>query len=136
MNLTDIAVRMMHQRIDVPTIAACLDVDESALIDLRNTLDIGVDQDDIAEAMNRLAWRSIEKGMNILETGTPSMRMAFIRMMLMASRGMLTNRSPKELDSLVKQFREAVELHEDAYDDEPPDEEVGEDEAPQADTSH
>lgn len=132
MTLSEIAERMMREGIDVPTVGKILDANLDDLYILRESLDINIEREDVVEAMNRLAWRSYEKGQEILETGTPAMRMAMIRMMISSMRGMMGSQSPRVMQELVNEFKATIELtdDEDEEDYDEPDEEVGEDEAP------
>lgn len=133
-NLSNIAERMLRHGIDAPTTADILDCELDSVYQLRETLNITVDRDDVVEAMNRLAWRSYEKGMEILENGTPNMRMALIRMMISSMRGLMGSQSPKVMAELVAEFRESIELGEDEDDELAEPEEIGIDEAAPANT--
>lgn len=111
MEVKDIAERMMRKGIDIPTISECLEIDPISLEDFRSTLDITIHQDDVVEAMNRLAWQAYERGLRILSEGTPNMQMALIRMMLSNMRGMMGQQSPKVMAELIAQFKDAIEMH-------------------------
>jgi len=119
--LSDIAARMLVRGIDVPTVADVLDVEIEDLYALRNTLHVDIDQNDAVGALNRLAWRAYEKGIEMLETGTPAAKMQLIRMMISIMRGLLGSKSPKEMQELTSEFRELIELSDTQGDDSTPD---------------
>ena len=125
--LRDIAEKLMRKGIDIPTISECLDIDPDPLHELRSTLNINVEQDDVVEAMNRLAWAAYEKGLRILHDGTPAMQMALIRMMLAQMRNLMGSQSPKQMAELIQQFKETIELHEDDVDEDDDTDDIAED---------
>lgn len=118
-SLKDIAVKMMERGIDIPTIAEIVGTDQGTLQDIRSGLDITVKQDDVVEAMNRLAWAAYEKGLHILQEGTPAMQMRLIQMMLSQMRNLMGSQSPKQMAGLIQQFKDTIEMHEDDEDDDP-----------------
>lgn len=128
MQVKDIAERMMRKGIDIPTISEVLDVDALDLEEFRSTLDIVINREDVVEAMNRLAWSAYEKGLRILNEGTPNSQMALIRMMLSNMRGMMGQQSPKVMAELIAQFKDTIEMHEEVdEDDDDVAEDIGED---------
>lgn len=118
-SLRDIAIRLMRKGIDIPTVSEVLEIDPAVLQEMRTDLNIDIKTDDVVEAMNRLAWASYEKGMRILQEGTPAMQMALIRIMFSMMRNLAGSQSPKVMADLVSQFRDSIEVHDDDddYDD-------------------
>lgn len=104
---------MMRKGIDVQTCSEILDLPTESLAQLRDSLNINIGQDDVVEALNRLAWRAYEEGIRIIAEGTPTMKMGLIRMMLSNMRGMMGSQSPKQMAELVDQFKSAIEMHTD-----------------------
>lgn len=134
LTLADIAERMLLAKIDIPTISQILEIEISDLESLRSSLDIVIEREDAVESMTRLGYRAFEKGTEILENGSPAMKMAIIRMMLSMMRKDVGSTQPKEMAGLIAEFRSAIELGDDEVDDELDPDEVGEDEPASADS--
>lgn len=116
MKLSDAAANLMRRGVDIPTISECLDLNPDDLEQLRLTLDITIVQDDVVEAMNRLAWRAYEEAINMLKSGTPAVRLNIIRMMLSSMRGLMGSQSPKEMAGLIADFKRAIEVADESPD--------------------
>lgn len=132
MTLSEIAERMLRNGIDAPTVAEILDCELDSIYELRESLDITIDRDDVVEAMNRLAWRAYEKGLEILAVGTPAMKMRLIQMMIGSMKGLMGSQSPKVMAELVSEFRESIEMGDEDEDDEESDDTEVTDDEPQA----
>lgn len=135
--LAELAQKMMERGIDIPTIAEILEVEESDLQTLRDELNINVDREDVISALNRLTHEAYLEAMRLLHEGSPSVRMALIRMLLMMIRPSMGKQNPKEMASLIEEFKASIEMADEQEDDEDePDEDIGFDEETPSDAAN
>lgn len=118
---SDIVESLLRNRVAPDIIAEAVYWTIDDVLSLRVELDLPA-EDDMNEAMSRLAWKAYESAMEILMTGTASMRMTLIRMMLGSMRGLMNSQSPKEMAALIAQFRGMIEIDEEELDEVSPEE--------------
>lgn len=58
----------------------------------------------LAEAMRKLAWKAYEEGMMILEAGSPSERTALIRLILSRTMGLVGTESTQHFEIMREEF--------------------------------
>lgn len=112
---------LLRNRVAPDIIAEAIDCSIDDILSIRVALDLPA-EDDMNEAMSRLAWKAYESAMEILMTGTASMRMTLIRMMLGSMRGLMNSQSPKEMAALIAQFRGMIEIDPEELDEVSPEE--------------